>query len=428
MKNIFVLGLNEFNRRMLERVRGAATYRFHELLTTEQLLQPDHYEFDNLLGSAEEQLVNFDGNVDSIIGYYDFPVSDMVPILRKRRGLPTPSIESVVCCEHKYWSRWVQKEAIPDHTPRFQLIDPRDEQAGDKLELEYPFWLKPVKSFSSYLGFRIDNRQDFEKATAQMRENLWRLAEPFSVLLKHVEMPREIAHVDGNYAIAEEMISGRQQCTIEGYVFNGKTTVYGTVDSIRGMKDAPSSFTAYRYPSELPRDVQDRMTDIAEKVMKQLRYDNGCFNIEFFYDDERDKLSLLEINPRLSKSHAPLFEFVDGSSHQEIAIHITLGKRPRFAPHRGPYNCAAKFMLRRREDAFVQHVPSRQEIEEVQAKIPGVMVEPEVAAGKKLSDNWEQDSYTYEYCTLFVGGATHDELEQKRGNVEELLPFHFEPV
>lgn len=426
-KNIFVVGLDDFNHRMLKNIRGADQYNFYPLLDPNEVLQADSFEFEKLLDRAEDELMKFNGSVDALIGYFDFPTSDLVPILRKRRNLHAQSIESVVRCEHKYWSRICQKEVVPDNVPHFALVDPRAEDPGKDLDLAYPFWLKPVKSFSSYLGFKIEDKQDFDRAIEQMRKHQGRLAEPFNVTLKHVEMPRELAHIDGNFSIAEAIIEG-DQCTLEGYVYRGQVFCYGAVDSIRGMKASPSSLTSYDYPSDLPRSVLDRMSDIAAKIMKAIDYDNACFNIEFFYDKEKDHIWVLEINPRISKSHAPLFELVDGSSHQEVAVHLALERRPRLVPHWGPYRRASKFMLRRPEDAVVDRAPTAEDIDKLHQKVPGVIFLPEVKQGQNLSDSWEQDSYTFEYGVLFVGGETKEEIFEKREEAISLLPFEFRAV
>ena len=64
----------------------------------------------------------FDGRIDAIVGYWDFPVSTLVPILGERYGIRSTSLESVVKCEHKYWSRLEQQKVIDRH-PRFGRVD-----------------------------------------------------------------------------------------------------------------------------------------------------------------------------------------------------------------------------------------------------------------------------------------------------------------
>ncbi len=85
-------------------------------------MEDEEVPLRRLLEKAERRLEAFDGPVDAIVGYWDFPVSSMVPILCERHGLPTASLESVVKCENKYWSRLEQQKACDAHPP-FALVD-----------------------------------------------------------------------------------------------------------------------------------------------------------------------------------------------------------------------------------------------------------------------------------------------------------------
>lgn len=75
-----------------------AEYRFHGLLSVPEL-QSTEIDAAELIDKAQRQLDAFDGSIDAIVGYWDFPVSTMLPILRARYGLPGPSLESVLKCE-----------------------------------------------------------------------------------------------------------------------------------------------------------------------------------------------------------------------------------------------------------------------------------------------------------------------------------------
>ena len=86
------------------------------------LLFSDTIPLPDLLAEAQQQVEAFDGPVHAIIGFWDFPVSTMVPMLCERLGLRWASLESVVKCEHKYWSRLEQRRVI-DEYPRFGLVD-----------------------------------------------------------------------------------------------------------------------------------------------------------------------------------------------------------------------------------------------------------------------------------------------------------------
>ena len=67
-------------------------------------------------------------------------------------------------CEHKYWSRPEQSRSIP----RFNAFDPFDEDPFSSIDIDFPFWIKPVKAFSSQPAFRVDDPDELSAATACM--------------------------------------------------------------------------------------------------------------------------------------------------------------------------------------------------------------------------------------------------------------------
>ncbi|HKL49408.1 MAG TPA: ATP-grasp domain-containing protein, partial [Desulfuromonadales bacterium] len=322
-QNIFVLALDDFHLEYLRGIHHADQYRFHGLLEYRDLVRASRYPMRELLERAEKQLKNFSGSIDGLIAYWDFPASTMAPFLRRRFDLPGPTVESVLRCEHKYWSRLVQREIVPDIVPDFCVVDPFADNPLQQIDIPFPFWLKPIRAHSSHLGFRIEDENELLHALSIIRSKLRRFAEPFNVLLEEADLPPEVRSVDGYKCLAEGIICADRQCTLEGYVYDGEPRIYGTVDSLRN--DHHSSFSRYQYPSTLPGELQSRMIDAARKVMRRIGFDDGPFNIEFFYDEKSDHLWVLEINARISKSHCPLFQMVEGSSHHEVAVNLAVG-------------------------------------------------------------------------------------------------------
>ena len=91
--------------------------------------------------------------VTSGVGYPGMPVSS---IIAERFGLPAPRTDRVLLCEHKYYSRVAQRALVPDATPPFHLIDPR-EPDGLAQSLSFPLFLKPVKSCFSINAYNISS-------------------------------------------------------------------------------------------------------------------------------------------------------------------------------------------------------------------------------------------------------------------------------
>lgn len=421
-KNVFVLAMDDFNRSMLERLRGSESIRFHPLLDTETAVDTRDYDIPHLLERARRTLAEFPEPIDGIVGYWDFPTSTMLPVLRREQGLPGPSLESVLRCEHKYWARLEQARVAPEDTPRFAAVNPFADDVVEHPPLDYPFWLKPVRAHSSQLGFRVGSDTDWAHAVERTREGIGVFAEPFNHFFRMAELTEEIREIDGWHCIAEEMISEGHQCTVEGYVLNGRVRIYGVVDSMR-QGEANSSFSRYQYPSTLPESVIDRMDSDAVRFLGQVEYDNAPFNIEFFYNEDRDRLQLLEANTRCSKSHSPLFEMVDGASNLQAMVDVELGREANFPPEGGPCRHATKFMLREDTDAFVERVPTEQEVRAIEDEFEHVRIQIEASQGRRLSDMLHQDQYTFEIATLFVGGDSVEEVERKGELVKNRLEF-----
>jgi len=425
--NIFVVGLDDFHLVQLKTLPNASDYQFHPLFTRQELKQQNHFPVQELLEDGIARLKAFPARVDAVVGYWDFPVSTVLPLMREAVGLPTTSLESILKCEHKYWSRLVQREVIPQQVPDFAAVDPFAKDPLATISLEFPFWLKPVKSVLSHLGFRITNKAAFQCAIRDIQARIARYAIPFNMILARAELPANVREIDGYHCIAESIISKGRQCTVEGYSWNDDVVIYGVIDSLREGPEC-SSFSRYQYPSNLPPRVIGRMAELCRRVMLHVGYVNSPFNIEFFWEEDSDRIWLLEINTRISKSHAPLFYQVDGRYHHQIMLDLALGRRPEFPQRQGSFSCAAKFMLRRFEDALVTRTPSAEEIRSLEAENSDVTIQIAVEKGMRLSSLKDQDSYSYEVAVLFIGGESTADLEAKYRHIVESLPLEFSPL
>ena len=323
---IIVVGASEFDLELIRSIPEAKEWDVVPALGKEDVQPPSgRIDFFDLYERATEIIKETGKAPDAIAGDLDFPVTSLVSLLRRDFNLPGASVEAVAKCEHKYWMRCEQKKAFPTSTPGFRAVNPFAPDEAKASALVYPFWLKPIKGHSSVLGFMVEDEKEFEEALHICRQKIHLIGEPFNNFLDEVERDPEVSDIDGNYAIAESLISASRQFTMEGYVWNGDVHIYGVVDSIREGQHN-SSFSRYQYPADIPDDVIERAQEMSAKFLAQIGYDGSPFNIEFFWDSESspesDDLRLLEINPRISKSHAPLFRMVDGVTHHKVAIDL----------------------------------------------------------------------------------------------------------
>lgn len=424
VRNLFVLGLDEGNRELLGHVLEPDE-RLHELLGHDEIRGVQRFPFGTLVDTTMQRLRAVDGPIDAVTTLLDFPATELVPVLVGELGLPGPTLEAVLRCNHKYWSRLVQREAAPANVPPFAAFDPWDPAAFDGLGFDPPMWVKPLNAYRSSLGFRVTDRGDFDAAAAAFRDELGKLAEPLAEVLERADLPEEIRALGSGVCLAEGLIGGRQ-CTLEGYVHNGQPEVYGIVDSVRSPNR--SSFSRYQYPSTLPSRLKRLMSEVARKVMVGAGMDDTPFNMEFFVDRRRGNVWLLEINPRISQSHCELFERVDGQSHHRVMLDVAQGRRPD-PPHRqGRDRWAAKFFVRAWSDAVVTHVPDRGRIDEIEQLAGGANIHMEVREGDRLSELEDQEAYSFELATIFLGADSPSGLRQRFQQIVAMLDLGLEAV
>lgn len=416
-KNIVVIGLDEVNHSLLCQVPDADRYRFHGLLTLDEL-QKGEIPIVDLLDRARKALTSFDDTIDAIVGYWDFPVSTMLPLLCREFGVRGASLESVLKCEHKYWSRLEQRKVISEH-PDFALVELDD----DKPPLPFPFWLKPVKSFSSDLAFEVTDDAEFRSAVSDIADGIGRVGEPFDYLLEQADLPPEIADAGGQVALAERALSGAR-AAVEGYSLDGEVEIYAVLDSL--VYPEVSSFLRHQYPSQLPEEMRRGLVDVSKRVIKGVGFGPGTFSIEYFCDPETGEITLLEINPRHSQSHAEMFALVNGFPNHHYMLKVGLGEDPRRPLGAGPYALAARWYLRRFSDGFLSRGPTDEEIKSIEDEIGGISVYRRAPDGGKLSDMSGQDSYSYELAEIVVGADGPAQLRDKYDRCVAALRFDFD--
>ena len=420
-KQVFVVGLDDFNLKKLQRLPEAAECDFLPAVKYEEMRGIEEFDMKKLIDTAFHR-IDEHGKIDAIVTYYDFPGTNLVPIIAQKYRLTAPSLESVLKCEHKFWSRLEQNKVIPRSVPMFAAFDPFDEKAYQKIEMIPPFWIKPIKSFRSFLAYKINSEHQFHEYMKEVQEHIDYMSEPFNYIFQNYELPYEYASMRETM-IAESPITGHQ-CTVEGYVYDGEVVIYGIVDSVR--EEDRSSFARYEYPSSLPQEIQFRMADLARRAITQVGLNNSPFNIEFFYNSTVNQIFLLEINPRISQAHTDIFEKVHGVSHHSIMLNLALGRRPRALEYKGKHRIAGNFMLRIYESGRVTRVPNGDQLAGLQEKYPEMSLKLHVKEGMHLSELQGQDSYSYELANLFLGARNQDELVEKYDDCLSHLTFEFE--
>lgn len=358
--------------------------------------------------------------VDGIVSSSDYPGCLVAAFISRELGLPGPSPRSVLRCSHKYYSRIAQREAAPEATPRFALVDPYRIDRRP-LELPFPVFVKPVKSWFSQHARRVNNLDELRRYVRQpaLRAHLAEFVRPFNQLLS---LEGGFAF-DGGYLIAEEIIVGNQ-VTLEGFVVAGHAQVVGILDSV--MYEGTISFERFEYPSTIADDVSERMRLVIERVLRHIEFDTGLFNVELRHDPTTDEVWIVEINPRMCSQWADLMERVNGTNTYEILFAVAAGDDPPPVSPSGDESVATSFVLRRFEDAIVVRAPSEAQLELVRSSSLVTSISSFYGAQQRLSQNlyqWDGDSYRY--AVVNMAGPTRWAVNRGFEAVSSELGFEF---
>lgn len=422
-KKIIVVGIDDFNRYELSQIKDYDRYEFLPLFHPKEIQNKEDIDVESIIMAINQIIHNQKKGIDGIITFFDFPFTLITFYIAGLHRLKGPTLLSGLKCEHKYWSRMEQSKVAPAHVPRFDEIDVFDGKTLDELNVELPFWLKPIKTHSSQLGFKIENNAAYEHAISKIRKDIHHFAKPFNYIFYKEKLPKEIQEIDGFHCLAEQLLEGHQ-CTLSGYVYNNEVFTYGVVDSL--YYDQAPSFLCYLLPSRIPQSVQDRIQHIAEKVMKHINFNNSPFNIEFFYNEENDEIKILEINPRMSQSHGYLYSMVKGYSNHQVLVKLAIGENPNFVQSQGKYRFSAKFQYRIFHDGEVKKLPTKEKINALECEFPDSSIQINVQEGDVLSNLRINDAYSYCIGEILLAAQSKEELFTAYNQIKNSLNIHIE--
>jgi len=350
--------------------------------------------------------------IDGVVSSDDHPGSIIASIVANHWNLPGSTPLSTLTCQHKYYSRLAQQESVPDATPKFALVDP----GNPIIEISYPLFIKPTKSYFSMFAEKINSPETLKKRIEYLKPTR-HFTQPFNQLLKkHTDFA-----YNADYLLAEELLSG-QLVTLEGYIQNHETNILGIIDS--HMYPDTISFHHFEYPSQLDPTIQKRMYAITKKFIHHVGLNNTLFNIEFMYNKNKDTIHIVEVNPRMVLQFVDFYEKVDGINSYEIALQIATNQPVSVKQKKPRYKYAGSFALRLFDDCITTRTPSYKDIKRVQQRFPETIVRIHTAEGCKLSESI-QDGKSFRYALINIGGNSQENLHANYKAAKTLLPFKF---
>ena len=421
MKSVLIVFPTPWDKKQLDACSAAWSGRY-QVRFSQPTDEDRPWDFDGL-AFIDRTVESCRGAIDGVLSASDYPGAAVAAAIAAQLGLPGPAPQTVLRCSHKYYSRLAQRAAVPEATPDFSLVDPRDLGAGAPA-IGFPCFIKPVKGAFSILSRRLESAAQL--AAFLSRPAVRDFAEHSVHLFNQLVRRFTDFEIDGGYFIAEELLQG-QQVTVEGYSVASEVVIFGIVDSI--LHPEHGSFVRFDYPSRVAAEVQERMAVIARRAVRHLGLSNSLFNIEMIYHPPTDRIHIIEINPRISGQFGDLYQKVDGTNSYEIALALACGEPPALQRRVGSCRAAASLPLRIFEPMRVVRAPDPSDLAAAEAMFPGTLIWNECRAGLELTDFERiEDGHSVRYGIINAGAPTPESLLARLEQVRARLGFELQKI
>ncbi|MBL8469206.1 ATP-grasp domain-containing protein [Methyloversatilis discipulorum] len=325
----------------------------------------DHAGFDLFSFPSSLRLIGFDlerfaertaergrrRDWSAVISHHEAFGALAAALVAERLGLPCAPPEAILAAQHKLHARRVLEAVAPEACLRFAALDMvcgDDVPARLPAGFAYPVYAKPIKAAFSVLAREVHSRDALQAHTRFDLAERWiirRLIEPFDRVCRARLPEAGSAH---RMLLEEPVDPATPQFNLDGWVFDGQVHALGVVDAI--MHPGTQAFMRWELPSRLPASVQARALDVARRFLGAIGYDHGFFNLEFFYDDARDRLTVIECNPRLASQFSDLYLRVHGIDAHAWSLALAHGEDPRLLRREAPRACVAASLVYRAFD------------------------------------------------------------------------------
>lgn len=337
-------------------------------------------------------------------------------LLAERMGWPGTPVNAVLACQHKLHARRILASVAPEANTGFELMASRygEPVPGD---IAYPVFVKPVKAAFSVLARKVRNRNELAALASFGAWELWvirHLVEPFERIARARLPEAGSAH----RMLLEQPVTARQY-NLDGYVFDGEPCELGIVESV--MYPGTQCFMRFVHPCGLPESGRARATDVARRFLAAVGFTHGLFNMEFFYDEMQDRLTVIEFNPRMASQFSDLYLRVDGIDLHRVALELAHGHDPARLPRvEATAGVAASFVYRSFAPCARPPMPSAAQQGELARQFPDAMLFcfPKNAGQIARDFKW---LVSYRYGILHLGGRDAADLAIRCAAASKLL-------
>ena len=351
-------------------------------------------------------------------------------LLAEKMGWPGTPPAAVVACQHKLYARQILEQVCPEANVAFQRMPAAyGEPAPDGLT--YPTFVKPVKAAFSVLAKIVHSQEELHQFTRFGAYELWvikRLVEPFERVATRL-LPDSAQAGTAHSMLLETPANSEtaQQYSLDGVAFKGDIKPLGVVDSV--MYPGTQAFMRFDYPSKLPSDIQKRALDVANKFLTAIGYSHGLFNMEFFYDADADKLTVIEFNPRMASQFADLYLRVDGIDLYAMALALAHGSDPWLLPRQAPTASVATSSVYRVFDSAqpllpqtIPPMPTDVQLLDLKKQFPDHLLLSFPKSGGSTARDFKWLG-SYRYGILHLGGRSQADLKSRLAVASTILAW-----
>ena len=340
-------------------------------------------------------------------------------LVAERLGLPGATPASILAAQHKLHARRVLQQVAPEANLKFAALD-AGADGSIRSALELPLFVKPVKGAFSVLARRAEDAGQLRAQTQFSWRERWlirQLTEPFErVCLERLPQAGSAYRM-----VLEEAVSPQTpQYNLDGWVQDGRVHALGVVDAI--MYPGTQAFMRWEHPSRLAAAVQRRALDVAQRFLGAIGYTHGFFNLEFFYDEQADRLSVIECNPRLASQFSDLYQRVHGVDAHGMALALALGANPQSQARQRPTAGVAASFVYRAFDASgaVPPAPAATQRDALARAFPDALLLSFAKRGRALARDYRWTG-GHRYGIVHLGGHDREHLRQRCEDASALL-------
>ena len=330
-------------------------------------------------------------------------------LLAERMGWPGTPVNAILACQHKYYARQVLQQVAPEANPAFELLN-AEYGAPIPDGLQYPAFVKPVKAAFSVLARRVDNQQELHDHTRFGRWELWvirRLVEPFDRIVRE-RLGKDVP--SAHHMLLEAPVQAAQY-NLDGYVFDNQVHAVGVVDAI--MYPRTQAFMRHQLPTRLAPSVQARALDVARRFLGAVGFTHGLFNMEFFYDEASDRLTVIEFNPRMASQYSDLYRRVLGVDLHAIGLALAHGTDPASLPVIAPTaGAAASLVYRQFRPGDTVVMPGTRQKRALAQAYPGSLLFLYPKSNGSIARDYKWLG-SYRYAIIHLGGVDEADLRRR---------------